>query len=113
MCKPFEGTSDGADPTQVLPPVPRDAPPRRKGAAHFSRGKGLDSFRQRAAEEPAWYAGATCLSSPFLPKAWSEDRERCREAKIPDDVIYRPKWRIALEQVARAFANGLTLHWLT
>ncbi len=49
----------------------------------------------------------------FLPKAWSEDRQRCREAKIPDDVVYRPKWRIALEQVARAFANGLTLNWLT
>ena len=49
----------------------------------------------------------------FVPKAWSEDRERCREAKIPDDVAYRPKWRIALEQVARAIANGLTLNWLT
>jgi len=49
----------------------------------------------------------------FLPQAWSEDRERCREAKIPDDVAYRPKWRIALEQVGRALANGLTLNWLT
>jgi len=49
----------------------------------------------------------------FLPKAWSENRERCREAKIPDDVVYRPKWRIALEQVACAIANGLTLDWLT
>ena len=42
----------------------------------------------------------------FVPKVWSEDRERCREAKIPDDVVYRPKWRIALTQVARAIANG-------
>jgi SRSO17 transposase len=49
----------------------------------------------------------------FLPRAWSDDRERCRKAKIPDDVGYRPKWRIALEQVARAFANGLILNWLT
>ena len=49
----------------------------------------------------------------FLPKAWSENRERCREAKIPDEVVYRPKWRIALEQVACAIANGLTLDWLT
>lgn len=49
----------------------------------------------------------------FLPKVWSEDRERCREAKIPDDVMYRPKWRIALEQVAHAIANGLTFDWLT
>lgn len=49
----------------------------------------------------------------FLPKAWAEDRERCREAKIPDDIVYQPKWRIALEQVALALANGLTLNWLT
>jgi SRSO17 transposase len=49
----------------------------------------------------------------FLPKVWSEDRARCREAKIPDDVIYRPKWRIALEQLARAIANGLKFDWLT
>src|SRR5260370_9631325 len=48
----------------------------------------------------------------FLPKAWSEDRERCRKAKIPDDVVYRPKWRVALEQLARATANGLPLNWL-
>ena len=49
----------------------------------------------------------------FLPQAWSDDRERCREAKIPDDVVYRSKWRIALEEVARAIANGLKLDWLT
>jgi SRSO17 transposase len=49
----------------------------------------------------------------FLPKAWSDDRERCGEAAIPDDLVYRPKWRIALEQVARARGNGLTLNWLT
>jgi SRSO17 transposase len=49
----------------------------------------------------------------FLPKAWSEDRERCRQAKIPDDVVYRPKWRIALEQLTRASGNGLHFDWLT
>jgi SRSO17 transposase len=49
----------------------------------------------------------------FLPRIWSEDRERCRDAKIPDDVVYRPKWRIALEQVARAIANGVQFDWLT
>jgi SRSO17 transposase len=49
----------------------------------------------------------------FLPRVWSDDRERCREAKIPDDVVYRPKWRIALEQVARALGNGVQFDWLT
>jgi SRSO17 transposase len=49
----------------------------------------------------------------FLPESWSGDRERCRAAGIPDDVVYRPKWRIALEQVERAAAQGIHLHWLT
>jgi DDE superfamily endonuclease len=33
----------------------------------------------------------------YLPESWSEDRPRCREAGIPDAMVYRPKWKIALE----------------
>jgi SRSO17 transposase len=49
----------------------------------------------------------------YLPKEWDEDRQRCREAGIPDDVVYRPKWQIALEQVKRAKTKGVSLDWLT
>src|SRR5262245_38470410 len=35
----------------------------------------------------------------FLPEAWDQDRDRCREAGIPADVVYRPKWQIALGQL--------------
>ena len=49
----------------------------------------------------------------FLPESWSDDRPRCREAGIPDEVVYRPKWRIALEQVDRAASNGVKCDWLT
>jgi SRSO17 transposase len=49
----------------------------------------------------------------FLPESWSEDRERCRQAGIPDAVVYRPKWRIALEQLERVTAQGIHLDWLT
>jgi SRSO17 transposase len=49
----------------------------------------------------------------FLPEDWSNDRERCREAGIPDDVVYRPKWKIALELYDRARENGVTFDWLT
>jgi SRSO17 transposase len=49
----------------------------------------------------------------FLPRAWDQDRDRCREAGIPAEVVYRPKWQIALEQVDRARAQGLVLDWLT
>jgi SRSO17 transposase len=56
-----------------------------------------------------------CLlaSELFLPKVWSEDRERCRAAGIPDHVVYRPKWQIALELFDRARANGVCFSWLT
>jgi SRSO17 transposase len=49
----------------------------------------------------------------FLPASWANDRERCQEAGIPDTMVYRPKWQIALELYDRAVANGISLAWLT
>jgi SRSO17 transposase len=49
----------------------------------------------------------------YLPKSWADDRPRCREAGIPDDVAYRPKWQIALGQLDGARASGVRLDWLT
>jgi SRSO17 transposase len=57
----------------------------------------------------------TCMlaSDLYLPKSWAEDRERCRAAGIPDEVVYRPKWRIAIDQVESAVGNGVRFSWLT
>ena len=49
----------------------------------------------------------------FLPKSWNDDRERCRKAGIPDDVVYRAKHHIALELLDRAQANGVHLEGAT
>ena len=50
----------------------------------------------------------------FLPEeTWSNNRVRCRAAGIPDDVVYRPKWQIALGQVQRALSNGVRFGWFT
>jgi len=49
----------------------------------------------------------------FLPEGWSEDRQRCRAAGIPEEMTYRPKWRIALELYDHAVKNGLKFDWLT
>ncbi len=49
----------------------------------------------------------------FLPESWSNDRPRCREAGIPDDMVYRPKWKIALELYDHALRNGLHFDWMT
>lgn len=48
----------------------------------------------------------------FLPEAWDADRERCRDAGIPDEVRHRPKWRIALDQWMRLGEHGWSFDWL-
>jgi SRSO17 transposase len=56
-----------------------------------------------------------CLldSELFLPEAWSEDRGRCRAAGIPETMVHRPKWQIALELYDIARRNGLAFSWVT
>ena len=49
----------------------------------------------------------------YLPEeSWDADRERCRAAGIPDEVVYRPKWQIALDLLDRTMSNGVRLHYL-
>lgn len=50
-----------------------------------------------------------CLldSDLYLPKDWADDPERREATGIPEEVIYRKKADIALEQVARALRNGI------
>jgi SRSO17 transposase len=49
----------------------------------------------------------------YLPQDWHEDRERCRKAGIPEEMVYRPKWEIALELWDRSRRNGVVLRWAT
>jgi SRSO17 transposase len=48
----------------------------------------------------------------YLPQSWEGDRPRCRAAGIPDEVGYRPKWQIALDQLIRLSGHGITFDWL-
>lgn len=52
-------------------------------------------------------------SDLYLPKSWANDRQRCREAGIPDDLNCRPKWRIAINQLEHAIGNGVRFEWVT
>jgi len=50
-----------------------------------------------------------CLDAAlYLPKHWAEDRPRCRQAGVPDDVGYQPKWQLALAMIERARQQGFT-----
>jgi SRSO17 transposase len=50
-----------------------------------------------------------CLldSDLYLPEDWANDMERRKQTKVPDNVVYRKKALIALEQVGRAVNNGI------
>ena len=49
----------------------------------------------------------------YWPRSWDEDRERCERAGIPEEVVYRPKWFIALEPYFRLKTNAVVFDWLT
>jgi SRSO17 transposase len=49
----------------------------------------------------------------YLPESWANDRSRCRAAGIPDEVVYRPKWQIALDLYDRARQQGMVFEWST
>lgn len=50
----------------------------------------------------------------YLPeKTWALDAERRREAGVPEELKYRPKWRIAVDLVKRSVADGMRFKYLT
>jgi SRSO17 transposase len=42
----------------------------------------------------------------YLPQSWAKDRVRCKRAKVPASILYRPKWQIALDEIDRIRKNG-------
>jgi SRSO17 transposase len=48
----------------------------------------------------------------YLPEEWTQDRVRCREAGIPDEVEFATKGELAKRMLARAFAAGVPAEWV-
>jgi len=46
----------------------------------------------------------------YLPGEWTQDRERCRAAGVPEAIVYRSKAELALEMLRQARQGG---HWPT
>jgi SRSO17 transposase len=51
-------------------------------------------------------------SDLYVPESWTQDRPRCRAAGIPDDLVFRTKWQIGLDQVRRAIGNGVRFSYI-
>ncbi|MBV9208011.1 MAG: IS701 family transposase [Actinobacteria bacterium] len=49
----------------------------------------------------------------YLPKSWLADRDRCREAAVPDGVQFATKTDLARAMLARALDAGIPAAWVT
>ncbi|MBZ9644518.1 IS701 family transposase [Streptomyces sp. PSKA30] len=49
----------------------------------------------------------------YLPKSWTDDRDRCRAAHIPDERTFATKPDLAKAMVRRALASPLPIAWVT
>ena len=59
-------------------------------------------------------AGRTFLDRElYLPKGWTEDRDRCREAGIGDEVAFATKPELASTMITRALDAGVPAGWVT
>ena len=49
----------------------------------------------------------------YLPRSWTDDRDRCRAAGVPDEVDFVTKPQQARAMLARAVAAGVPFAWFT
>lgn len=47
----------------------------------------------------------------YTPKQWTDDKERCSKAGIPEEYQFRTKTQMALEMIKRAYENRLPFEW--
>ena len=45
-------------------------------------------------------------------QSWDQDRQRCTDAGIPDEITYRPNWKMALSDPA-PYGSGLRFDYVT
>src|SRR3954463_12455601 len=48
----------------------------------------------------------------FLPEDWCADAARRAAVGVPEAVAYRPKWRVALDEIDRVLASGARFGWV-
>jgi SRSO17 transposase len=49
----------------------------------------------------------------YLPREWCADGSRRRAAKVPDRVVFRTKPQLAQLMLARAWAEGIEMQWVS
>ena len=49
----------------------------------------------------------------YLPKSWTQDPARCREADVPADVVFATKPKLAARMLWRSLDAGVPAAWVT
>jgi SRSO17 transposase len=49
----------------------------------------------------------------YLPKSWTQEPERCREAHVPTEVVFATKPELAARMLWRTLDAGLAARWVT
>lgn len=49
----------------------------------------------------------------YLPKEWTEDRPRCKQAGVPDSVPFATKPQLARSMLQRAYQAGVRFGWVS
>src|ERR1700749_2151287 len=49
----------------------------------------------------------------YLPKSWIADRDRCRQAAIPEEAVFATKTELARTMLGRALEAGVPAAWVT
>lgn len=48
----------------------------------------------------------------YLPKEWTDDKQRCKDAGVPDDIEFKTKSQLALEMIRSARARRIRFAWV-
>ncbi|HEX5994279.1 MAG TPA: IS701 family transposase, partial [Jiangellales bacterium] len=49
----------------------------------------------------------------YLPVSWTDDRDRCRAAGVPDEIGFATKSQLAADMIDAAVAAGVPTRWVT
>ncbi|WTL29658.1 IS701 family transposase [Nocardia sp. NBC_01503] len=103
-----------AQPYPSLPPQPRKRPRSTLTVIHSHAPGRIENCQLGVFCAYTTGKGRTLIDRElYLPKSWTEDRDRCREANVPDSVEFATKATLAKRMLARAFDAGVPARWVT